>query len=526
MGMKVLVADTIAAEGLARLQAAPGVEVVANGKITPEQLVEQIGEYNALVVRSRTQVTAEVLEAGKKLQIVGRAGVGVDNIDVSAATRRGVLVVNAPEGNTVSTAEHTIAMMAALARHIPQANASLKNGEWARNKFMGVQLAGKTLGVLGLGRVGSEVARRALGMDMQVVAYDPFVTAERARKLGVELGTVDEICKQADFITVHTPLTAETKGLIGPAQFALMKTGVRVINCARGGIIDEAALLAALQDGKVAGAALDVFVDEPPTDSPLLALPQVIATPHLGASTAEAQVGVAVDVVDTILKALDGKPVRTAVNAPYLRGLMQDEKGYLGLAEKVGRLFTALYGGGFERLEFTFAGEAAEIDAQALTAMMLRGILAPLEPDVNYVNAGIIAEERGIQVQEVREPNAGGYTNLITVRGIGPKGERSVSGNLSPEQRRRIVAIDGYRVNVEGEGTMVVAHNLDQPGIIGQVGTVLGEYGINIAFMQVGRKAVGSLAVMVLGIDHDLSDGARTKLLQIDALKDVCVVNW
>ncbi len=526
MAVRVLVTESIDQVGLARLQAAPDMAVDVQADWSREELAEHIGAYQALIVRSRTWVDAGLLAGAVNLKVVGRAGVGVDNIDVTAATRRGVLVVNAPEANTISTAEHTMAMLLALARHIPTACAALRGGEWSRQRFMGVQLAGKILGVLGLGRIGSEVARRALAMDMQVLAYDPFISPEKAHQLGVTLAGVDQICTKADFVTVHTPLTAETKGLIGRRQLIQAKPGLRLVNCARGGIIDEAALLEALNEGRVAGAALDVFTTEPPTGNPLISHPHVIATPHLGASTSEAQSEAALEVVDAVLAALAGRPVRSAVNGAYLRGLLQDDKGYLDLAERSGRLFAALFDGGYSKLAFTYCGDVAQIDAEALTATILRGLLQPLAPEVNYINAGMLAEERGLIVQETRQPAAAGYTNLLTIQGSGTAGEHLLSVHLTNERLRRIVAIDGYQLHVETQGSMIVARNLDQPGIIGQVGTVLGRHGVNIGFMQVGRKSAGDMAVMVVGIDEPLREAAWRDLCELDVLRDVRLVEW
>lgn len=526
MAVKILVTENIDQAGLKRLEAEPGVSVTLETKWSAAELVASIGEYHALIVRSHTMVDANLLAAATKLKVVGRAGVGVDNIDVTAATHQGILVVNAPEANTTSTAEHTLAMMMALARNIPDACISLRQGQWERSKYMGVQLAGKKLGVLGLGRVGSEVARRAQALDMKVIAYDPFISPERARQLGVSLASVSEVCNAVDFLTVHTPLTAQTRGLVGAGELAGVRPGLRIINCARGGIVDETALLAALNDGRVAGAALDVFNEEPPQGNPLVNHPNVIVTPHLGASTHEAQTEAAIDVVDAVLHALAGQPVRSAVNSPYLRGLQQDNKGYLELTQRVGCVFADLFTGGYSHIELIYDGDITAVDAEALTASALRGILAGQAPEVNYINARMLAEERGIIISEMRRPQASGYTNMVTIRSYGSNGEHSISAHLTEKGLRRLVAIDGYHLNVEAQGEMIIARNLDQPGIIGQVGTALGKHGINISFMQVGRKIPGKLAVMAVGIDQALSAAAWEELINLKALQEVRLVQW
>ncbi|HEX6971131.1 MAG TPA: phosphoglycerate dehydrogenase [Limnochordia bacterium] len=528
MALKVLVADSIAEEGLERLRAAQGVEPVVATGLSEEALIRAVADCAGLIVRSATRVTARVIEAAPRLQVIGRAGVGVDNIDVAAATRRGILVVNTPEGNTIAAAEHTIAMLLALARNIPQAHHCLMHERaWRRGDFIGVQLQGKVLGVVGLGRTGSEVAKRAAALEMRVIGYDPFVSEARWTKLGVEPVGLDELCRRADFITVHTHLTPQSRGLIGPRQFSLMRPGVRLINCARGGIIDEEALAEALRTGRVAGAALDVFEVEPPFGSPLLELPNVVATPHLGASTHEAQVSVAIDVAESVVRALRGEPVRGAVNAPALAGDGVDGlRAYAELAERLGRLFTGVIGQ-HERIELIYAGEVAGMDALALTTAFLRGLLEPiLHGHVNYVNASLLAQERQIRVAETREPDAGDFAGSITVRSRVEGRERSLGGALTGRQTPTLVSIDGYRVHVMHRGHLLVASNVDRPGIIGRVGTILGEAGINIAFMQVGRNTSGGQAVMVLGVDSPVPADVLVQLEEVKDLKDVRLVEW
>lgn len=529
MAYVVLVSDPLAEEGLERLKSYPDVEVEVHTDWDEERLEREIGRFDALLVRSGTQVTARIIDAGTRLKAIGRAGVGVDNIDVDAATKKGIIVINSPDGNTLSAAEHTVALMLSLARQIPQAHHALVHErQWNRSRFTGVQIAGKALGVVGLGRIGSEVARRAIGLDMRVLGYDPYISPERAKQLGVELVDLDTLCREADFITVHVPLTKQNAGLIGAPQFALMKRGVRLINAARGGIVDEGALYDAIKAGIVHGAALDVFSQEPPIDNPLLDLPQVIATPHLGASTYEAQISVAVDVAEAIVKALRGEPVATAVNAPMFKGdNFERVAPYLDLCERLGRLFTGLFGGGFERVEIAYRGSAAAFDSRALTPAVLKGMLDPvLHEQVNYINAKIFAEERGIHVTETKESRSPVYENLITITGHGKGSDMYVSGTVAQGGGPTLVDISGYRLNISGSGLMLIARNEDRPGIIGIVGTVLGRANVNIAFMQVGRKVSGGDAVMVLGVDTHIDDELLAELNQIEALSDIRLVEW
>lgn len=526
--LRVLVSDAIAPEGMERLKRADDIDVVDGSAWDRQELLSQVGSFHGLIVRSATQVDEALLGAADALRVVGRAGVGVDNIDMKAATKRGVVVINSPEGNTVSTAEHTIAMITSLARSIPQAYVTLvRDGKWDRKRFTGVQLSGKVLGVLGLGRVGSEVARRGAAMDMRVMGYDPFINEERARRLGVQLGTVDEICQEADFITVHTPLIKQTEGLLSEAQFGLMKHGVRVINCARGGIIDESALYNAIKEGRVAGAALDVFTEEPPGDHPLLTLDEVIATPHLGASTHEAQIGVAIDVADAVVRALHGNPVKYAVNAPALRGEgVEGLSAYVELAERIGHFITGAFGGNFGRIELLYRGQAASFDEAALTSGLLKGMLEPfLHEQVNYVNARVLADERDVHLAVTKEETSDHEGGSITVHAKGGGRTRSVTG-VTNGRGSVLTEIDGYSVSVEAKGRVLLAYNVDRPGIIGRVGTLLGGFGVNIAYMQVGRKVVGSYAVMALGIDDPLEERILDELRALDDLKDVRLVEW
>ncbi|MGE5529563.1 MAG: phosphoglycerate dehydrogenase [Patescibacteria group bacterium] len=523
--MKVLVLDGVAEAGIAVLREA-GLETEIKGTPSKDELIGMIGEYDAMIVRSQTKVTAEVIAAAGRLKVIGRAGVGVDNVDVPAATQRGIIVMNAPDGNTISTAEHTVAMIMALSRNIPAAVASLKAGKWDRKSFTGVEVRDKTLGIIGLGRIGTEVARRMQAMGMAILGYDPFLTEERAEKLGVTLASIDDIVARADYITVHTPLTPETKGLLGAEAMAKMKKGVRLINCARGGIIDEAALVAAVKSGKVAGAALDVYNEEPPLNRELIELPQVICTPHLGASTEEAQVNVAIDVAVEMTKALRGEAFKNAVNIPSVRPeVLAVLKPYLPLAEKIGSLLAQLDGGRIAKLEASYLGEIADYDLAPLTTALLTGFLRPLLSDeVNLVNAPLLAKERGLKVVEHKAAAPEDYTSLIRVRIETQKGSRVVAGALFRRNEERIVEIDGYFFDVVPTGYMLVAPHTDKPGIIGKVGTILGDAGINIAYMQVGRKSAGGRAIMVLSVDNTVPEDVLKKIASLEGVEDAKLV--
>ncbi len=520
--MKILVSDPISDQGIEILKKEFDVDIATG--IPPAELIKRIGNYEALIVRSETQVTKDVINAGKMLKIIGRAGVGVDNIDVNTATEKGIIVVNAPEGNTISAAEHTIALMLAMSRNIPQANASLKSKKWDRKKFMGVEVRGKVLGIIGLGRIGAEVAKRAQGMEMNILAYDPFISQERANELGVELTTVEDIVKRSDYITVHTPLTKETKDLISSREFAIMKKGARVINCARGGIINEDALAKAVKDGIVSSAAIDVFVKEPPFESPLLELDRVIVTPHLGASTEEAQINVAVSVAEQIVNALKGLPVKNAINMPYVKpDVMQIIEPYLPLAEKIGKLCTQLMGN-YEKIEVSYSGEIADKDVAPVTLAVLKGLLEPiLGAGVNYVNAPIIAKERKIKVVESRSETIEGYPSQISVK-LSKKGEEKlVSGSIIGKEPR-IVQIDEYSIDIVPSGFMIVAKHEDRPNIIGPCCMILGRNNINIAGMQVGRITRGGEAIMVLNIDSEVSDAILDEIRAVDGIIDAKLV--
>ncbi|HHW13745.1 MAG TPA: phosphoglycerate dehydrogenase [Firmicutes bacterium] len=523
--MKVLVADAISERGLVKLREA-GFEVDVRTGLAPERLKEIIGEYDALLVRSQTKVTAEIIAAAPRLKVIGRAGVGVDNVDVPAATARGIVVLNAPEGNTISTAEHTWALLMSVARMVPQACQSLKEGQWDRKSFVGVELSGKTLGVVGLGRVGGQVAKRALAFGMRVLAYDPYLSAERAEKLGVEVATVEQIVAEADFITVHTPLTPETRHLFGPEQFAKMKPGVRIVNCARGGIYDEEALLAALESGKVAGAALDVFEQEPPTNTALVRHPRVVVTPHLGASTVEAQENVAIDVAREVVNFLRGEPFKNAVNLPALPAEEAAEvRPYLGLCERIGRFAGQSLPGRIRRVELVYQGALATLPSAPLTAAAMKGLLdVILSEAVNAVNALYLAKQRGIKVAEVKEEQDG-YANLFRLQVETDGGRVSLAGSLFGSGEPHIVSIDGYQLDVPASGHLLLTRHLDQPGMIGKVGTILGEAGVNIASMQVGRKVPGGEAVMVLGVDESVPSAVLERIAAVPGISGARLVS-
>ena len=519
---KILVSDDVSESGLEPLRAA-GFTVEKRAGLKPEELRRVIPEYDGLVVRSETKVTAELLDAAVRLRAIGRAGVGVDNIDVGAATVRGVIVMNAPDGNTMTTAEQTVALLLALARSVPQANASLRAGKWERKKFVGVELRGKTLGVVGLGRIGRVVASRAQGFEMRVVAFDPFLAPEQLANTGVELAPLREVCAQADFLTVHTPLTAETRGIIGAEELSLMKPTARLINCARGGLVDEAALLAALEEGRIAGAALDVFEQEPPAaDHPLVALEQVIATPHLGASTVEAQEGVAVTVAEQMRDYFQTGALRGAVNAPALGAQeLKVLRPYLTLADRLGRFQAQLVDEAVREVRIEYAGDVAELDAAPVTRSFLAGLLRDVSARVNVINAFLIAEERGIRVTtSYRHAGAGEMmippvrTNVLTKGGV-----ETVSGALFGTQGEgRITEIDGFVVEALPAGHLVVTRSRDVPGVIGRLGTILGAHGVNISRFHLGRHERGGEAIAVVETDAPLEDAVIDELLSKDEI--------
>ncbi|BFH69338.1 MAG: phosphoglycerate dehydrogenase [Paenibacillus dendritiformis] len=512
---KVLVSDPISDFGIQQLVDAQDVTVLKKTGLSEDELIDIIGDVDALLVRSQTRVTARIMEAAKQLKVIGRAGVGVDNIDLEAATKRGIIVINAPDGNTITTCEHAFAMMMALSRHIPQAYVKTIGGVWDRKSFLGVELMNKTLGVLGMGRIGSEVAKRAKAFGMEVIGYDPFMTDERAEKLGVKLGTVDEIIRAADFITVHTPLTDETRHMISRPQFEVMKRGMRIINCARGGIIDERALIEAIDEGIVAGAAFDVFEAEPPAaDHPFLHHPNIIVTPHLGASTVEAQENVAVDVSEQVLHILRNEPFKNAVNMPPVApSVLKKIQPYFKLAEKLGQFAGQMAKSPVLEIVVNYCGDLAEVDTQPITRYIVKGVLSRhLGSDVNEVNSMHLAKVRDINILVEKSHIAKGFTNLLTVKLRTSTEERLVAGTLLNGYGERIVQIDKYTVDLVPEGYLLLISHHDKPGVIGLVGSLLGNNGVNIATMQVGRKIAGGDAIMVLSVDKSVPQDVLAEL--------------
>ena len=519
--MKVLVCDKVSEKGLEVFKEYPEIEVDVKLKLTEDEICAIVDQYHAIIVRSETKITKRVLENAKQLKVVGRAGVGVDNIDVETATMLGIVVVNTPDGNTIAAAEHTMAMMLAMARNIPQADASLRQGQWNRSQYIGVELRNKTLGIIGYGKIGTEVGKRSKAFGMKVLIYDPFVTQEVATKAGVTPVPLDTLLRESDFITVHMPLTPETKHLIGAEQFAKMKDGVRLLNIARGGIIDEAALYDAVVNKKVAGAALDVYEKEPQTESPLFTLPEVIVTPHLGASTVEAQTNVAIDVAHEIARVLKGEPVLNAVNIPYVKSeqvaLMRP---YLELTEKLGKLAGVFSEGPISAVEIKYLGEIADYECGSLTNTLLKGLLRPyLHDAVNYVNAPLVAKTRGIKVEELKSSQTEDYTNQIsvTIRGNG-QWEHSIAGTVFKKNELRILRIDQFTLDIQPTGHNLIITHTDRPKMVGQIGMILGDYGINIAGMQLDRSEAGGGAMMILSVDHEVGPEVMEQIKQMEGI--------
>ena len=522
---KVLVSDPIDQSGLDILSQVATVDVKT--KLPIEELISIIPEYDALMIRSGTKVTKDVLEAGTNLQIIGRAGVGVDNVDVAHATRRGVVVVNSPEGNTIAAAEHALAMMLSMSRYIPAANKTVKGGGWDRKAFMGVEVYKKTLGVVGLGKIGSHVATVARAMGMKLLAYDPFISSDRAAEIGARLVELDFLLRESDYITLHIPNTPETRHIINAEAFKKMKPTARIINCARGGIIKEDDLAEALKNNVIAGAALDVYEQEPLGESQLREIDKsLVLTPHLGASTAEAQVNVAVDVAEQIRDVLLGLPARSAVNIPGLRPDMLEKLGpYLNLAETLGNFVGQLAGGRIEELNIRLQGDLAENDTKPIVVAALKGLLSnALQERVNYVNASIEAKERGIRVVETKDATVEDYTGSLHLSAKGSLGEHSVRGVLLGGSEVRIVDMDKFPINVPPTKYMLFTLHRDMPGIIGKIGSLLGSFNVNIASMQVGRKIVRGDAVMVLSIDDPLPEGILDEIKKEPGIRDAYTV--
>ena len=499
---KVLISDSMDPRA-ASIFRERGIHVDEITGKTPEELAAIIGEYDGLAIRSSTKVTSKILEAATNLKVVGRAGIGVDNIDIPAATARGVVVMNTPFGNSITTAEHAIALMFALARHLPEADASTQAGKWEKNRFMGVEVTGKTLGLIGAGNIGSNVASRALGLKMKVVAFDPFLTPERAIEMGVEKVELDQLLARADFITLHTPLTDQTRNILSRENIAKTKKGVRIINCARGGLIDEVALKDALDSGQVGGAALDVFESEPAKASPLFGTPNFISTPHLGASTSEAQVNVAIQVAEQMSDYLLLGGVTNALNMPSLSAEEAPRlKPYMALAERLGSLVGQLAHGSIGCLSIETEGAAAALNAKPITGAVLAGFMRVHSDSVNMVNAPVLAKERGLDVREVRHDREGDYHTLLRVSARTQAGERTVAGTLFGNSAPRLVELFGVKVEADLVGDMLYIVNEDRPGFIGRLGTLLGEANINIGTFHLGRLAAGGDAVLLLSLDE------------------------
>jgi D-3-phosphoglycerate dehydrogenase / 2-oxoglutarate reductase len=514
MAPKVLISDALSAAAV-QIFKDRGIEVDFQPNLgkDKDKLAEKIDGFDGLAIRSATKVTAKLLEKAKSLKVIGRAGIGVDNVDIPAATARGIIVMNTPFGNSITTAEHAITLMLSLARQIPEADASTRAGKWEKNKFLGMEIFSKTLGIIGCGNIGSIVADRAIGLKMRVIAYDPYLSAERALQLGVEKVELDELWRRADIITLHTPLTDNTRSIVNAKTLAAMKKGVRVINCARGELVDEAALCEALKSGHVAGAALDVFREEPATQSCLFGLPNVVCTPHLGASTMEAQENVALQVAEQMSDYLLRGAITNAVNFPAISAEEAPKlKPFIALAEKLGSFAGQLTETGLSRVQITYEGLVAQMNTRALTSAAIAGLLRPMLQDVNVVSAPIVAKDRGIVVEETRREAAGDYESLITVTVVTDRQSRHVSGTVFADGRPRIVNIKGIRMDAEFGPSMIYITNLDKPGFIGKFSSTLGDAGINIATFHVGREAAGGDAIALIEIDGELSPDVLAKV--------------
>ncbi|HPS19858.1 MAG TPA: phosphoglycerate dehydrogenase [Candidatus Omnitrophota bacterium] len=525
MAIKILVSDPLAKEGVEILKSHKGFEVDEVSKLSEEDLVKKIKGYDALIVRSETTVTAKIINASDKLKLIGRAGVGVDNVDVTAASKKGIVVMNAPTGNTISTAEHAFALMMSLSRNIPVASESVRQGKWDRKKFVGVELYGKVLGVVGLGRIGAEFSKRAQSFGMKVLAFDPFLSVERAKAINVESVDLDTLFRNADFITIHTPLTEETKHLLDDAAFEKMKKGVRIINAARGGIVDEKALAKNLKSGKVAGAALDVYESKlkPPADSPIMGMDNVVTTPHLGASTEEAQLNVSIDMARCVADALLGKGFRNAVNVPTVEGdQIEVLRPYVNLAERLGTIQTQLVDEPIKSVSIKYTGELAKMDVSMLTRAVIKGVLSPiLEEQINYVNSVVVAKERGIAITEKKTAEIMDFANLICVELETAKRKYFIMGTLFANKDPRIVKIDNFYLEAVPDGNMLVIANNDVPGIVGKIGTTLGKEGINIASISLGRDKKAAKAISLLNVDSEITKPVIKKLKAIKDITDV-----
>ena len=518
--IKIFVADDVNEEKLAPLKDA-GFVVEKQTKLSPEDLAVKLKDFDGVIVRSASRITAEIMDASEKLRVIGRAGVGVDNIDVKAATERGIVVMNAPDGNTITTAEHTIALLVSMARNVPQAHSKLQKGTWDKKSYVGVELNGKTLGVIGLGRIGKHAAGIAQGFGMKILAFDPFVSVEQAKEMNMELGTLDDIFGKSDFITIHTPVTDETRGIIGKEAFAKMKDGVRIVNCARGGLVDEDALIEAIESGKVAAAALDVYESEPlPENSPLLGNEKIITTPHLGASTTEAQEGVALTVAEQMRDYLADGTLRGAVNAPSMAAKeLEVFAPFVELAEKLGRLQAQILGNTpITEVKLEFANELAGKDAAPVTRAFLTGLLRDVSSRVNVVNALIIAEERGIKLTTSYKQTGKHFASDISTIAVTNEGEQTASGRVFAGGEGRFTEISGFSIEAIPSGFMLITKNKDVPGVIGNIGTLLGANDVNISRFYLGRNQKGGEALAVIEIDSALDDNVLEKLKNADSV--------
>ena len=522
---KVLIADKLSSQAIDVFKQM-GVQADVKTGLSPEEILKIIGEYDGLAVRSATKATAELIKAGTKLKVIGRAGIGVDNVDIPAATANGVVVMNTPFGNSVTTAEHTISLMMSLARQIPQANASTHAGKWEKSGFMGVELAGKTLGLIGAGNIGSIVADRAQGLKMKVVAYDPFLSKERAESLNIEKVELDELLKRADFITLHTPLTDGTRNILNKQAFAKCKKGVRIINCARGGLVNEADINEAIESGHVAGAAVDVFEEEPAKTNILFGMSQVICTPHLGASTTEAQENVAVQVAEQMADYLTTGAVTNALNIPSMSAEDAAKlKPYLQLVDELGSFAGQLTETGLKQVKIEYEGKAGKLNTKPLTAVALKGLLAPLIAGVNMVNAPVIAKERGIEVSTTSHDRAGDYQTLIRITVVTEKRTRTVAGTLFADQPR-IVEVNDIKLEAGLGAKILYVNNDDKAGFIGNLGTILGKSGINIANFHLGRNEAGKEAIALVEVDQDISAETIAEIAKLPSVKQVKLLKF
>lgn len=520
--MKVLISDNLGEAGIKMFQE-EGFDVDVNVGLSPDDLKEIIGNYDALVIRSATKVTDDLLQKANRLKVIGRAGIGLDNVDIPAASKRGIVVMNTPGGNVVTTAEHTIALMLSLTRNIPLGTSSLKDGLWEKKNLQGRELYNKIIGIIGFGKIGSIVADRARGLKMQVIIYDPFVTPERIEKAGFKYVSLDELYQKADYITLHVPKLKETTGLIDKDAIDKMKDGVMIINCARGGIVKEDDLYEAMKSGKVAGAALDVFEVEPPVNSPILEMDRLVCTPHLGASTWEAQTNVAVAVAEQIIDYLKNGTIINAVNIPSVTGELMTKLGpFLTLAEKIGCLMAQLSSWPLKEVVIDYSGDFMELDLSPVSRAIMKGLLTPVvKDDVNFVNAIILAKERGIRVTETTNPESEDYLNLITVSAISREATSTIAGTLFGKKEPRVVKINNFRVEMVPQGHLVLINNIDKPGAIGSIGITLGENDINIDKMQVGQEKEGERNIIFLRTDIPIPNDVLKKLRALPLVKTV-----